>query len=168
LGDRDLQVHKAISWAARKDYEIHVGISLGIPDPAGDGTHEIGHWKFTKNLLMIASANELCDWLVETFIQRDMTTHQLPTGIQRTGEEMEVHIQKNGDGAYIWFIHRESLATDMENMPNIVKIEYADVYETLGMPDQYTMRMSFMGFHTLTEGWLLLPIICSRRDATYL
>jgi hypothetical protein len=31
--EKDHETHKVISWATRKDYEIHVGISLGIRDP---------------------------------------------------------------------------------------------------------------------------------------
>jgi hypothetical protein len=33
--EADLAVHKAISWATRKNYEIHMGISLAVPNPAG-------------------------------------------------------------------------------------------------------------------------------------
>jgi hypothetical protein len=37
----DMAVHKALSWETRKDHDIHVGISLAIPDPVGEAAHEI-------------------------------------------------------------------------------------------------------------------------------
>jgi hypothetical protein len=39
--EKDEAVHKILSWAIRKDYPVHVGISLEIPDPIGTETYEV-------------------------------------------------------------------------------------------------------------------------------
>jgi hypothetical protein len=43
----------------RKDYEIHMGISLAIDDPSGLSAHEIQYWGYTKFLPPFGNVNEL-------------------------------------------------------------------------------------------------------------
>jgi hypothetical protein len=38
---KDEAVHTVIGWATLKDYPIHVGISIEVPDQVGNDTHEI-------------------------------------------------------------------------------------------------------------------------------
>jgi hypothetical protein len=42
--ERGRPVHKAISWALRTDYEIQVGIALGIDDPSGLAMDKVQYW----------------------------------------------------------------------------------------------------------------------------
>jgi hypothetical protein len=73
-----------------------------------------------------------------------------------SGEEMEVRVQRRGDGAFIKFIYEDNLAASMEDMPTILKIEYGDGCAMIGIPNAHTMRMLFAEFPPLTDGWRLL------------
>jgi hypothetical protein len=103
LTERDEAAHKALSWATLKDYEIHVGISLEVPDPVGDDTHEVRYWESAKSIPFIAFTNELYDWFAQTISTRS-SSGALPEGMPASGDEMEAHIQRIGDGAHIRFI----------------------------------------------------------------
>jgi hypothetical protein len=82
--ERSASVHKEISWATRKDYEIHVGITLEIAGPVGEASHEIRYWEFTTFLPPISSANDLDDWLAQQLLLRNQE-HTLPIGMLPTG-----------------------------------------------------------------------------------
>jgi hypothetical protein len=154
----DNAAHKAISWEVPKDYDIHRGIALEIADPVGDASHEIRCWEITRELPPIATANELYDWLATRLIERN------PARVLLSGDDMEVHAQRKGDGAFILFVSQDNLVVDMDSAPVICKVEYYEGYATFGMPEAYTMKMLFAEFRTLTDGWQLLPSLCYGRD----
>jgi hypothetical protein len=62
IAEADHEVHKVVSWATRKEYEIYVGVSLPVPDAILDASHEIQYWRVTKFLPPIATASELYSW----------------------------------------------------------------------------------------------------------
>jgi hypothetical protein len=64
ISEKNEEVQKALGSAIRKDKEIHVGITLEINDQVGDETHEIRYWETTFDPQMMATAAELCAWLV--------------------------------------------------------------------------------------------------------
>jgi hypothetical protein len=49
-------------------------------------------------------------------------------------------------------------------MPVTVKIDYANGYAVLGMPEAYTMMTLAREFAAITPQWRFLPIPCTKRD----
>jgi hypothetical protein len=77
---RDEEVHKVLSSATRKNYEVNVGIPLEIPDPVGGESHEIRYWEISKNCPTVSSANELYVALAQKLSERSLDG-ALPIGI---------------------------------------------------------------------------------------
>jgi hypothetical protein len=153
---RDEEVHKALSWAIRKDKKIRVRIALEIGDPVGDESHEIRYWEITRDPPIVATANALYGWLAGRLIIRSQPS-LLSKGMPATGEATTVQVQRKSEGAFILFTVEGNCARDMDSSPNICKIEYEEGYLTFGMPERYTMRMLFSEFGALTPDWRLLP-----------
>jgi hypothetical protein len=81
-----------------------------------------------------------------------------------SGDDMEVHAQRKGDGAYVLFVSQENLSVDMDSSPVICKVEYYEGCAMFGIPEAPTTRMFFSAFHVLADGWRLVPSPCFRRD----
>jgi hypothetical protein len=79
-------------------------------------------------------------------------------------EEMDVSIQRRGDGAYIRFIHHDNMANSMEDSPIRIRIEYAEGFTMLEMHEAYTMRMLTNKFRAQAHDWLLNLSPSYRRD----
>jgi hypothetical protein len=61
------------------------------------------------------------------------TARVLPTGTPVSGKAMTVEVQRKGYGANIKFAAEDNLVDDVESMPTVVKIEYADGYATVSL-----------------------------------
>jgi hypothetical protein len=43
-----------------------------------------------------------------------------------SGDDMEVHAQRKGDGVFILFVYQDNLAVHMNSTPVICKVEYEE------------------------------------------
>jgi hypothetical protein len=97
LAGADQAVCKVIGWATRKDYEIHVGVSLEIPDAIRDASHGIQHWEIASFFRQIGSSRYLHIWLREQLRNRS-PAGVLAQGMPETNEWTEVPVSRRSNG----------------------------------------------------------------------
>jgi hypothetical protein len=159
VAEVDQKVGEASSWATRKDYEIHVGISLETADAILDASHGIQYWESTKFLPPIGWTSELYDWSKEQLRSRSKDRVP-PRGMPRTFEWIAAQVQRKGDGAYVHFSIENSLEESAEVMPVALKVDCAEGSAVLDMQESYTMRMSAPEFMALAPSWCILSQPC--------
>jgi hypothetical protein len=109
-------VHKILSWANRKNYEVHVGISLEIPDTEGSESHEIRYWESSRDWPMLQTAAELYTSLAQRLTLRS-SKGVIPIGMPNPDEEFEVLVSQSRKGGYIQFIPRHLIMRPVEAHP---------------------------------------------------
>jgi hypothetical protein len=61
--------------------------------------------------------------------------------VPEDSQEVDTHVERKGDGAYIPFSRRNSLKEAAGWMPVEVKVDYEDGHPIFGMPGRCTMNM---------------------------
>jgi hypothetical protein len=160
---KDEAVHKLISWTTLKDYPTHVGISLEIRNWVSPDSHEIQYWETTTFLPPICSAEEMCNWFVETLLSRSRS-HSLPSGMPPAFTGLEAQTWRTGDSGRILFTPEESFAESMKDQTSMVQIEYGSGYARFGMDDTYTIAVLNDEFCALMgDDWSIYPGLAYRR-----
>jgi hypothetical protein len=111
--ESDGAVSKAISGVIRKDYEIHVALSLEEWDALGEDPHGIQFREYTNYFPPITCPADLYNWSME------MLTHRgcIPTDAPPF-QETEIKVERKRNGAYIPFVSRNQIGKAMGVEPN--------------------------------------------------
>jgi hypothetical protein len=160
------ELHKLLSWAARKDYPVFVGIGLPIRDWVGPESHEIQFWEDVIDPIMTANpATDLYLWLCQRLSERaSLRGGNLPWGMPTKFEGLSARAFRDGHAGYVLYERLDDMASSITDQPLQVRIGYEAGYTFLGMGEGYTLRTSAMEFWALTRNdWDLYPRFARER-----
>jgi hypothetical protein len=119
-GDELLEI---TSLAQRRDYDVHIGFSVGEQDEFREGSQDIQYWKIMPGLQTTASRDELYAILANRFHQGSNQSF-LPSGMPETTEEIEVTMSKKGEGAFVHSARQDLTGDKLVDRPVQVKINH--------------------------------------------